>query len=219
MTKRGRPKKHSLPEELQRRIEALENETDEVKIKEMKKLMKKEPEICGALKKDGKVCLRQPWRLPDGTINNGRCASHKGKPGSHISKDPIRRARQLANLHPKARLIHGMYSKNIEFTKEETEFYNETIDYFVENYPEDVDPINLSLLHRFAINHIKTTRLESMNFLKESRSHNSFEKLMQSFAQDLGLNKKYKDSKEHKDNPSNGDIALLFMDDNENYAL
>ncbi|AWC27142.1 hypothetical protein CG478_000955 [Bacillus cytotoxicus] len=216
MAKRGRPKKHSLPEELQRKIEALEAETDEVKIKEMKKLMKKEPEICGAIQGNGRVCLRAPWKLEDGSINNGRCATHGGKPNTRISKDPERRARQLANLHPKARLIHGMYSKNVQFTQEEAEFYNKTIEHFVENYPEDVDPINMSLLHRFAINHIKVTRQESTDFLRESRSNNSFDKLMQSFAQDLGLNKRYKDSKEHKNNPSNGDIALLFMDDNEN---
>ncbi|MED4409029.1 HGGxSTG domain-containing protein [Bacillus licheniformis] len=213
MAKRGRPKKASLPEELKRKIEALENETDEVKIKEMKKLMKKEPDICGALQGNGTVCVKAPYIRKDGSTS-GRCITHGG--GDTRAKTPEGRARQLANLHPKARLIHGMYSKNIEFTKEETEFYNETIEYFVENYPEDVDPINMSLLHRFAINHIKATRLESMNFLKESRSNNSFEKLMQSFAQDLGLNKRYKDSKEHKNNPSNGDIALLFMDDNEN---
>lgn len=213
----GRPKKNSLPIELQKKIEALESETDEVKIKELKKLLKKEPEICGALQKDGTVCVRSPWRLPDGSINNGRCATHGGKPNTRISKDPERRERQLANLTPKARLIHGMYSQEFKdkFTKEEVEFYNQTIEWFCEEYPESVDPINIGLLHRYAINYIKTKRQEEVNFLKESRSQNSFEKLMRTFADDLGLTKKYKDSKQHKDNKGDGGIALLFMNDDK----
>lgn len=210
MAKRGRPKKTSLPEELQKKIDALEAETNEERIKEMKKLMKKEPDICGALQGNGRVCVRKPWIREDGSTS-GRCKSHGG--GNTLSKTPEGRAKQLANLHPKARLIHGMYSKELQFTKEETDFYNETIEYFTEKYPDDVDPINMGLLHRYAINYIKVMRQENINFLRESRSNNSFEKLMQSFAHDLGLNKRYKDSKEHKDNPSNGDIALLFMDD------
>ncbi|MEC1866739.1 hypothetical protein [Bacillus paralicheniformis] len=210
----GRPKKNALPEELQRKIEALEGETDENKVKELKKLMKLEPQICGALQKNGQVCVRSPWKLPDGTINNGRCAVHKGKPDTSLSKDKERRERQLANLNPKARLIHGMYSKDFkdQFTKEEVEFYNETVEWFASEYPESVDPVNMSLLHRYAINHIKTVRQEQANFLKESRSQNSFEKLMRTFADDLGLTKKYKDSREHKDNRGMS-LAELFMDE------
>ncbi|WP_408010790.1 hypothetical protein ACJROX_10930 [Pseudalkalibacillus sp. A8] len=213
----GRPKKNSLPEELQRKIEALEGETDENKIKKLKKMFKKEPQICGAIKGNGQVCVRKPWLLEDGTINNGRCAIHKGKPNSSISKDPIRREKQLANLNPKARLIHGMYSSELkeQFTKEEVEFYNDTIDWFAENYPENVDPVNMNLLHRYAINTIKTMRQEATNFLKESRSQNSFEKLMMSFSNDLGLNKRYKDSKENKANKDEFSLAMLFDMDEE----
>ncbi|MBG9545441.1 hypothetical protein ABE29_22585 [Cytobacillus firmus] len=65
MAKRGRPKKNSLPKELQRKIEALENETDEKKVKELKKLMKLEPQICGALQGDGTVCVKKPWSKVD----------------------------------------------------------------------------------------------------------------------------------------------------------
>ncbi|TCP28796.1 hypothetical protein EV207_11522 [Scopulibacillus darangshiensis] len=214
----GRPKKNSLPLELQKKIEALEGETDKSKIKELKDLMKLEPEVCGALQKNGQVCVKAPWRNENGEINNGRCAVHKGKPNTHISKDPERRAKQLANLNPKAGLIHGMYSKDFKdkFTKEEVEFYNETVNWFVDTYPEDADPINLNLLHRYAINAIKTMRQESTDFLKESRSQNSFEKLMSSFVNDLGLNKRYKDSKENKDNKQDISLAMLFdTDDNE----
>jgi len=213
----GRPKKNSLPLELQRKIEALENEKDPKKIKELKKMFKKEPEICGALQKDGRVCVRAPWRLPDGTINNGRCAVHKGKPNSHLSKDLARRERQLANLNPKANLIHGMYSKDLKdsFTKEEVKFYNEMIDWFVETFPEDTDPVNMSLLHRFAINSIKTARKESVDFMKESNSQNSFERMMIKFAKELGLNKKYRDSKENKENKNDFNFALFFNTDDE----
>lgn len=214
MSKVGRPKKNRLPQELQRKIEALEGETNEKKIKELKKFMKKEAEICGALQSNGAVCVKKPW-VREGGSTNGRCVTHGGS--KELSKDPERRERQLANLNPKARLVHGMYSQEFKekLTKEEVNFYNEMVDWFTESYPEDIDPINMSLLHRYGMNTIKTMRQESTDFLKESRSQNSFERMMINFANELGLNKKYRDSKENKVNKQNADIALLFQNDSD----
>ena len=211
--KKGRPRKNSLSQELQRKIEAFEGETEEKKIKETKKLMKKEPEICGALQGNGTVCVKAPYVLPSGSIN-GRCASHGGKVTGQTTEEG--RLKSLANLNPKARLVHGMYSEEFKskFTKEEVEFYNEMINWFFETFPEDTDPVNVSLLSGYATTVIKKMRQESTDFTRESRSQNSFDRLMMSFANELGLNKKYRDSKQNKDNSKSG-VAMLFMEDEE----
>ncbi|MFT4417044.1 HGGxSTG domain-containing protein [Fredinandcohnia humi] len=205
----ARPHKNKLPKEVQEAVKALEGATDQEDIKQLKKVMKKTASICGALKKNGTVCHRQPWINPDGSTN-GRCASHSGKYSGQKTEEG--RLRSLANLNPKARLIHGMYSETLkeQLTKEEAEFYNAMVDEFCEKYPESADLANLNLLHRFSINTIKTMRMESVDFMKESKSQNSFESMILRFAETLGLNKKFKDSKENKDNKSDISLAMLF---------
>jgi hypothetical protein len=185
---------------------------DKEKLKELKKQLKKTSEICGAVQGTGvnhRVCMRKP------TADNGRCNVHGAKAGPRTEEG---RKKAMANLSPQNRLVHGVYSKSFkdQLTKEEVEFYNNTIEWFFDNYEKDTDPINLSLLDRYIINFLKQARKDSIDFLSDSSAYNDVETKMVRFAETLGLNRKFKESKENKDNAgSSVDIAVLLSGDKE----
>ncbi|MBO1511544.1 HGGxSTG domain-containing protein [Metabacillus bambusae] len=206
--KRGRFPK--LPEETQKLIldaELAKEEQKEEKLLELKRGLKKEATICGAMKNTGKICLREPFIKDDGSTN-GRCQFHGGKSTGATTEEG--RLKQMANLEPKANLIHGVYSKDFKsmLTQEEVGLYNYIVNWFCDNF--EVDPINLGLLDRYIMNQIKALRLDSIDFLRESREYNDVEMKMLRFAESLGLNKRFKDSKENKDNVEKIDIATLL---------
>ncbi|MCM2590481.1 hypothetical protein NDQ53_14355 [Rossellomorea marisflavi] len=186
---------------------------DEVKLKLIKKKLKKQAKICGAVKGNGRVCLRKPHFKDDGSTN-GRCQFHSGK--STGPKTLEGREKALKNLNPKAKTIHGIYSKDFKetLTEEEVGFYNYSIDWFFENFKEDASsPVNLSLFDRFIMNFIKQGRKDAQDFLSDSKTYNDFESKLIRFAETLGLNRKFEKSRENSSNSSNKDIALLFMDE------
>lgn len=123
----------------------------------------------------------------------------------------------MANLNPKAALIHGIYLADFKnsLTQEEVDFYNQTIDWFFEEV-EKLDPVNTAMLDRYIMNFIKQARKDSSDFLSESPSYNDFEVKMIRFVESLGLNRKFQLSKENKDNPQVVGIASLFMPENDN---
>lgn len=208
-------KRSKLAKELQELLEQTENETDKEQLNKLKSKLKKEATICGAMQGNGKICVRAPYIREDGSTVN-RCRVHGGKQTGQKTEEG--RKRSLANLNPKARLVTGIYSKDFKdmLTQEEVDFYNKTMDWFFEEYEEFTDPVNLSMLDRYILNFIKQARKDSKNFLNESPSYNDFEVKMIRFAESLGLNRKFKESKENKDNVSQVGIAGLFMDnDNE----
>ncbi|PGT81573.1 HGGxSTG domain-containing protein [Bacillus sp. AFS040349] len=209
--KQGRfPKLPKETQELVLEAEKAKEEEAEEKLKELKKHLKLEASICGAIQgknQKNKVCLRKP------VSENGRCSFHGGK--STGAKTEEGRRRQLEKLDPRASYVHGAYSKKLkeELTQEEVNFYNWCMEYFLDNF--EVDPINLAMLDRFAMNFIKQGRKDSSDFLSDSPSYNDFEVKMIRFAESLGLNNKFKQSKENKDNVSNIGIAGLFMETDE----
>ncbi|MEI4800560.1 HGGxSTG domain-containing protein [Bacillus sp. FJAT-51639] len=180
---------------------------DEDTLKELKKELRKEPSICGAVQGNGKICMRNPYMREDGTTL-GRCRVHGGK--SIGQKTEEGRRRSLANLNPKANLIHGVYSKDFKdkLTQEETNLYNSLMEYYTDNY--EVDPFNLTLVDRYAMNMIKTARLDSKDFLRDSQQYNDFEIKMIRYVESLGLNNKFKQSKDNKNNPNEINLNALF---------
>lgn len=206
-------KRSNLEKELRVLIERAEEETDAEKLRLLKSELKKEPSICGAKEGSGKICVRSPHIKEDGSTN-GRCNIHGGK--STGQKTEAGRVRSMGNLNAKAALVHGIYSKDFkdQLTKEEVEFYNETVEWFLEE--NEIDPVNLAMLDRYIFNFIKQARKDSANFLDESPSYNDFETKLIRLVESLGLNGKFTKSKENKNNPgSMGDISVLFMDDKD----
>lgn len=206
-------KRSNLPKELRELIAQTEGETNEDAVKVLKSKLKKEPSICGAKEGSGKICVRSPHIKEDGSTN-GRCNIHGGK--STGQKTEAGRVKSMRNLNAKAALVHGIYSKDFkdQLTKKEVEFYNETVEWFLEE--NEIDPVNLAMLDRYIFNFIKQARKDSANFLDESPSYNDFETKLIRLAESLGLNGKFTKSKENKNNPgSMGDISVLFMDDKD----
>jgi CRISPR/Cas system-associated endonuclease Cas1 len=87
------------------------------------------------------------------------------------------------------------------------------MDYFTENY--EADPFNIVLVDRYAFNMIKTARLDSSDFLRDTQQYNDPEMKLVRFIESLGLNRKFKESKENKDNASQFTLAELFMDEED----
>ncbi|MFB5660781.1 HGGxSTG domain-containing protein [Alteribacillus sp. HJP-4] len=189
--------------------EAAKADGNEKAIKEMKRKLKKTAEICGAITRKGRVCTRTP------VSDNGRCQWHGGK--STGQKTEEGRKKSMANLHPKANVIHGIYSKDFKesLTKEEVELYNHFIDWYFENYKDATDPVNLSLFDRYIMNLIKQARKDAVDFLADSQQYNDFETKLIRFAETLGLNRKFKASTANADNTQKVGIAQLFLEDED----
>lgn len=205
-------KRSRLPEALRKLIAQTEGETNEEAVKILKRKLKKEPSICGAKQGNGSICVRSPHIKEDGS-SNGRCNTHGGS--STGQKTEEGRMKSMKNLNSKAALVHGVYSQNFKdsLTKEEVDLYNYLMDYFTENY--EADPFNIVLVDRYAFNMIKTARLDSSDFLRDTQQYNDPEMKLVRFIESLGLNRKFKESKENKDNASQFTLAELFMDEED----
>jgi hypothetical protein len=166
--------------------------------------------ICGAIEKaTGKICSEKP---AEGSTN-GRCARHGGLATGAKTEEGKQKA--LANLNPRARLIHGMYSRFV-MTQEEQDFYEGMMNYYIEEL--DLDPINILALDRALRNFILNQRkeiAEAGEIVDESQSYNDYDTKFMRWLQTLGLDRKFNISKDHKDNQGAGGIAMLFMDDEE----
>lgn len=208
----GRPYKANpeivdMIEEVKKAKEEGDKEAHEKARRKLRNKMRKETQICGALKGDMTLCNRRPVE------GKARCHWHGGK--STGATTPEGREKSMSNLNPKAYMIHGLYSKDFksQLTQEETEMYNYFIDWFFETYPDDTDPINLSLFDRFLMNKIKQARKDSVDFLSDSQNYNDFEVKLIRFAETLGLNRKFNKSRENSENKQKTDITMLFQDD------
>lgn len=165
--------------------------------------------ICGAIDRSkGKICSKPPVE------GAKRCAQHGGLSTGATTEEGKQRA--LANLNPRAGLVHGMYS-NFIMTSEEQEFYVWFMNYYIEEL--DLDPMNILALDRALRNFILNQRkeiAEAGEIVDESNSYNDYDTKFMRYMQSLGLDRKFNVSKEHKDNTSsNVDIAMLFMNDDE----
>jgi hypothetical protein len=174
----------------------------------LRKELKKVDVICGAIDRNtGKICTEKPYIREDGTTN-GRCANHGGASTGAVTEEGRKRA--LANLNPRARLIHGLYSRFV-MTQEELDFYTAMMNHYIEEL--DLDPANILLLDRALRNFILNQRkevAEAGEIVDESQSYNDYDTKFMRYMQALGLDRKFNVSKDHKDNAGHVDIALLL---------
>ncbi|MGG0454683.1 HGGxSTG domain-containing protein [Bacillus mycoides] len=209
-----------LPSQLKPLPEGLRERTNEIRDRLMsgdlsresvemvviKEELQKNTHICGAIMKN-RVCTTKP-------INekNLRCGWHGGKStGANTEEGKKMRDANLKKGHEKT--IHGIYSRKFleEWTEEEQAFYDNTWIYYKENY--DLEPLDEVALDRFLINSIKAMRVDSvgMNYATNLKvSLVDFEGKATRQAETLGLNRKYRKSRDNSDNPSGFNYAVLF---------
>ena len=184
------------------------NTSRKQRTEKIKSHLKRVDLICGAIeKKTGRICSKPPIE------GSKRCAQHGGL--STGAKTPEGKAKALSKLNPKANLIHGLYSR-FAMTVEEQEFYEGFMNYYIETL--ELDPANILLLDRALRNFILNQRkevAEAGEMLDESESYNDYDTKFMRYMQTLGLDRKFNVSKDHKDNNSATDIALLFMDEDD----
>lgn len=174
----------------------------------LKSQLKKIDIICGAIdQKTGKICTEKPYYREDGTTN-GRCAKHGGASTGAVTEEGRQRA--LANLNPRARLIHGLYSRFV-MTQEELDFYTAMMNHYIEKL--DLDPANILLLDRALRNFILNQRkeiAEAYEIVDESQSYNDYDSKFLRYMQALALDRRFKESKDNKDNTAMIDLAVLL---------
>ncbi len=172
--------------------------------------LKKVDIICGAFdKRSGRICIKPP---AEGSTN-GRCAQHGGL--STGARTPEGRERALANLNPRASLVHGLYSRFV-MTVEEQDFYVGMMNHFIDTL--DLDPANIMLLDRALRNFLLNQRkeiAEENEVINEIQFDIDYDSKFLKYMQALGLDRKFNVSKEHKDNKGDVDLSLIFDMGNE----
>ncbi|MGY0013259.1 HGGxSTG domain-containing protein [Bacillus anthracis] len=169
----------------------------------IKNELKKVTIICGAVRKDtGKICSNEPVE------GSNRCAMHGGY--STGAKTPEGKQRAIANLNPKAALVHGLNSK-FTMTVEEQALYAGLMNHYIDEL--DLDPMNIIILHRAIMNLILNERkeiAEAGEIIDESNSYNDYDSKFLKFAQALGMDRKFQVSTSHKDNQQQQSLNILF---------
>ncbi len=173
----------------------------------IKAKLKGEAAICGAIKGNNAVCAHLPTNE-----KNLRCKVHGGRStGAKTEEGKRMRDANLKKGHE--RTIHGIYSRKFleEWTEEEQAFYDNTWSYYKENY--DLEPLDEVALDRFLVNSIKAMRVDSvgMNYATNLKvSIVDFEGKAIRQAETLGLNRKYRKSRDNTDNPNELNLNALF---------
>jgi len=172
----------------------------------IKEKLQKEESICGAICGSGRVCTQPPTNE-----KNFRCRMHGGL--STGAKTEEGKEKMKENLEKGRKPIHGIYSAKFleEWTQEEEDFYNNTMQYYKDSY--ELEPLDEIQLDRLLINSIKAMRVDSvgMNYainLKVSLA--DFEGKAIRLGETLGLNRKYRKSRENSDNPNTFNLNSLF---------
>jgi len=185
------------------------NKSRKDRAEKLRKQLGKVDIICGAISKaTGKICSNKP--ADEST--NGRCANHGGLTHGATTEEGKKKA--LANLNPRAGLIHGLYSRFV-MTTEESDLYTGLMNYYIDEL--DLDPANIIMLDRGIRNLILNQRkeiAEAGEVVDESNSYNDYDTKFLRYMQALGMDRKFNVSKDHKDNNKAG-IATLFMNEDD----
>lgn len=192
--------------ELEMEIERLAERTKEAKesknelaLKEVKRELRKNPSICGAIKGRGKICLEEPEE------GKTRCPVHQNK-------------QNQKHLQPLAPFKHGLKSSNFmaHLREDEKDFYYGTMKEYAEKY--ELDQLNLMALDRMVVSYLKARRLEDFHAeqgtFEKANATVDFELRAQRWLETLGLNRKNTEKNTIESNKTNS-IAFLMMD-NEN---
>ncbi|RXF11113.1 hypothetical protein EG878_14755 [Enterococcus faecalis] len=186
-------------------------------IAKLKKDAKKADKICGAWIADkNRICSESPHIKEDGT-SNGRCLAHGGNTTGPKTEEGKKRA--IANLHPMANMIYGLYKDKFIFTMEEEEFYTEMMNVYITTY--NLDMANIMLLDRALRNFIMNSRREVANAdqeVQETESYSDFDAKHLRYMQALAFDRKFNQSISNADNAQKIDLAAMFLptDQDEN---
>lgn len=201
-----RTRAEKLVEEAEKVNEMKYEKSRKARAEALRKDLSKVDLICGAIERaTGKICSKEPVE------GAKRCLQHGGASVGPTSEEGKERA--LANLHPKAAFMQGLYGAFV-MTPEEHTFYTTMLSHYIDTL--DLDPVNILLLDRGLRNFILNQRkeiAEAGEMINESDSYNDYDTKFMRYMQSLGMDRKFNVSKEHKDNNSSGDISLLFMDE------
>ncbi|TWJ39659.1 hypothetical protein CHCC5027_3572 [Bacillus paralicheniformis] len=201
------PNKHAqkLAEEAKRINEMKYPKSRMKRAEELRNDLKKIKVICGAIdSRVNKICTEPP---AEGSTN-GRCARHGGLSTGAVTEEGKQRA--LANLHPQARMVHGLYSRFV-MTTEEMDFYATMMNHYIEEL--DLDPANTIMLDRALRNFILNQRkevAEAYEIINEVQFDIDYDSKFLKYMQALGLDRKFNVSKEHKDNKGDVDLSMIF---------
>lgn len=191
---------------LMKRVEEINGMTYEKSKKEAVEKIRKELQkvdiICGAFNRQGKICSKKPVE------GKNRCEEHGGLATGAVT--PEGKARALANLNPRAHLIHGLYSKFV-FTAEEELLYTALMNHSIDTY--DLDPINVLLIDRAIRNLILNQRKEDAQqgeAINGIQFDIDYDTKFLRYIQALGLDRKFNMSTTNKDNAQKVDLTALF---------
>lgn len=183
-------------------------------IKKLKKEAKTADKICGAWIADkNRICSESPHIKEDGT-SNGRCLAHGGDSTGPRTEEGKKRA--IANLHPMANMIYGLYKDKFIFTMEEEEFYTDMMNVYIETY--QLDMANIMLLDRALRNFIMNSRREvaaANQEVQETESYSDFDAKHLRYMQALAFDRKFNKSVGNAENAQKIDLAAMFMPEEE----
>ncbi|EFH26878.1 exopolyphosphatase [Gardnerella vaginalis AMD] len=191
------------PEAAVKELNAMKYDKARIKKYELiKDLLKDVDIICGARLKNGRICSKPPVE------GRTRCDAHGGLSPRPMSEDA--KQRQLANLHPKAHFVYGLYG-GFTMSEPEDTFYVQMMNHYI---PElDLDPINVLALDRALKNFILNQRKEHADageVINGIQFDIDYDSKFLKFVQSLGMDRKFNISKEHKDNGGSMSITDLF---------
>ncbi|PFN86614.1 hypothetical protein COJ67_17960 [Bacillus thuringiensis] len=190
------------------RIRSGELLRDSDEMKEIKKVLKAEMTICGAVTGSGRVCSTTP------SHKNGRCIVHGGRSTGATTEEGKNKMKE--NLAKGRQPIHGLYQKDFlaTLTEEEKDWYGDTMEWYKNNY-EDLDPLDIAKLDLALINTLKSWRKngKSMSYaVNEKVSMVDFENRAIKLLDDLGMSRKFKKSRENSSNSTNVNVFNSLFD-------
>ncbi|WP_176581340.1 HGGxSTG domain-containing protein [Bacillus thuringiensis] len=169
----------------------------------VKNELKKTRIICGSIRADtGKICSEPPVE------GAARCAMHGGLSTGPKTEEGKKAA--LANLNPMAALVHGLNSRFV-MTVEEEALYSAMMNLGIEKF--QLDEFNIIMLHRGLMALILNERKEiakAGEIIDESNSYNDYDSKFLKYMQALGLDRKFNESTNNKNNDKGINMNLLF---------
>lgn len=174
----------------------------------IKKQLKDVRVICGSWTSEGRICIKDPHINEDGSTN-GRCKAHGGTSVGPTSEEGRKKA--MANLHPQARMVYGLYSR-FTMSTEEMDFYIGMMNYYIETLQLDLGNILLldRALRNFILNQRREIALNEDDSLEESQSYNDYDTKFLRYMQALGVDRKFNVSKDNKENAQQIDLSVLL---------
>ncbi|MGY1461785.1 HGGxSTG domain-containing protein [Bacillus toyonensis] len=175
----------------------------------IKKELKAEDSICGAIKGNNTVCVNKP-----SNEKNLRCRYHGGKSTGATTEEGKKKMKE--NLAKGRQPIHGLYQKDFlaTLTEEEKDWYSDTMQWYKDNY-EDLDPLDISKIDLALINTLKSWRKngKSMDYAVNERvSMADFESRMIRLLDDLGMSRKFRKSRDNASNSTNVNLYNSLFD-------